>query len=93
MLAFYNSFLKIVLNCEKENILILNTYSFHKKMLSNLKCSLIYSLAKFVLEDGFKDKKFSKTCRNIFMTELTVKEVTVQYLESPHFLNEALCQI
>ena len=51
-------------------------------MLSNLKCSLIYSLAKFVLEDGFKDMKFSKTCRNIFMTELTVKEVTVQYLES-----------
>ena len=44
-------FLKIKSNCDKENILILNTYSFQKKMLSNITCVLIYSLAKCVLED------------------------------------------
>ena len=48
-------FLKIVLNCGKENMLILNTYSFQKKMLSNLTRVLIYSLTKFVFEDAFKD--------------------------------------
>ena len=34
--AFYDSFLKRKLNCDKENILILNTCSFQKKVLSNL---------------------------------------------------------
>ena len=34
-LAFYDSFLKIKLNCDKENKLILNTCCFQKKMLSN----------------------------------------------------------
>ena len=34
--TFYNSFLKIELNCDKENMLILNICSFQKKMLSNL---------------------------------------------------------
>ena len=52
VLAFYNSFMRIRLNCDKENMLILNTNSFQKKMLSNLTCILIYSLTKCVLEDG-----------------------------------------
>ena len=45
MLALYNSFLKMELNCDKENMLILNTYSFEDKTLSNLtnlSCVLIY---------------------------------------------------
>ena len=54
VLAFYNSFLKVELNCNKENILILNKCSF-QKMLSNITCVLIYSLTNCVLEDGFKD--------------------------------------
>ena len=33
----FNSFLKIKLNCDKENMFFLNTCSFQKKMLSNLK--------------------------------------------------------
>ena len=53
VLAFYNSFLKIELNCYKENMLILNTCSFQKRMLFNLTCVLIYS--KCLLEDGSKD--------------------------------------
>ena len=36
VLAFYNSFLKIKLNCDKKNMSILNTCSFQKKMLPNL---------------------------------------------------------
>ena len=44
VLAFYNYFLKIKLNCDKENMLILNTCSFQKKMLYNLTCVLMYSL-------------------------------------------------
>ena len=36
MLGFYNSFLKTKLNCHKENMLVLNTYSFQKKMFSDL---------------------------------------------------------
>ena len=44
VLAFYNSFLKIKLNCDKKNILISNTCSFQKKMLPNLTGFLIYSL-------------------------------------------------
>ena len=55
VLAFYNSFLKIILNCDNEDMLILDTCSFQQKMLSNLPCVLIFSLTKFVLEDGFKD--------------------------------------
>ena len=39
-LVFYNSFLKITFNYEKENILILNTCSF-QKIYSNLTCVLI----------------------------------------------------
>ena len=34
MLVFYNSFLKIKLNCDKENMLFLNICSFQKRMLS-----------------------------------------------------------
>ena len=64
VLAFYSSFLKIKLNCDKENILILNTYSF-QKMLSNLICVLIYSPSKFVLEDSFKDSCVLKILENL----------------------------
>ena len=53
--AFYYSFLKIELNCDKENMKIFNTCCFQMKMLSNLTCVLIYSLPKCVLEDDFKD--------------------------------------
>ena len=62
VLAFYNSLLKVELNCDKENMLILNTCSFQKKMLSNSTCALIYSLTKCVLEDGFKDGCFFENC-------------------------------
>ena len=55
VLAFYNYFLQIRLNCDKENVLILNTFGFQKKMLSNLTCVLIYSLTKYVLEHGFEN--------------------------------------
>ena len=53
--VFYNFFLKTELNCYKENISILNSCSFQIKILSNVTCILIYSLTKWVLEDGFKD--------------------------------------
>ena len=45
-LAFYDSFLKIELNCDKD---------FEKEMLPNLTCVLITSLTKCVLEDGFNN--------------------------------------
>ena len=54
VLGFYNSFLKIKLSFDKENMLILNTYSL-LKMFSNLASVLMYSLTKCVFEDGFKD--------------------------------------
>ena len=38
LLAFYNSFLKIKLSFDKENMLILNTCRLQKKMLSNWTC-------------------------------------------------------
>ena len=41
VLAFYNSFLKIEINCDKENMVTLNTGSFQKKMLSNI-CSGLF---------------------------------------------------
>ena len=34
ILAFYNPFLKIELNCDKENMLILNIAVFNRKCLS-----------------------------------------------------------
>ena len=37
VLVFYNSFLKLELNYMKKLMLLLNTYSFQKKMSSNLK--------------------------------------------------------
>ena len=64
VLAFYSSFLKIKLNCDKENILILNIYSF-QKMLSNLICVPTYSPSKFVLEDSFKDSSVLKILENL----------------------------
>ena len=42
VLAFYKSFLKKEWNCDEENMLILNTCSFQKKM-HNLLCVFIYS--------------------------------------------------
>ena len=57
-----------------ENMLILHTCSFQKKMLSNLTCALIYSL---ILKTAVF-WKFCKTCRNISMTDLLRK---LQYLE------------
>ena len=92
VLAFYNSFLRIELKCDKENMFFLNTYSFQKRMLFNLTCVLIYLRCAF--EYGFKDScagKFCITCRDISMIEFTVKEVTVFRVTT--FLNEALHQI
>ena len=43
VLAFYN-FVKTKLNFDEENMLILHTCSFQKKMLSNLTCVLICAL-------------------------------------------------
>ena len=84
VLAFYNSFLKIKLNCDKkENMLILNTCSFQKKMLFNLTCVLIYSLTKCVLEDIFEN-----FVKNLFMTQGLLLR-TLQYLESPLFQRTA----
>ena len=55
VLAFYNSFLRSELNCDEENMVILNACSFRKKMLSTFTCVQIYLLTKCFLEDGFKD--------------------------------------
>ena len=44
LFAFYNFFLKIKLNCDKENMLISNTCIFQKRMLSNSTGVLIYLL-------------------------------------------------
>ena len=38
-LAFYNSFVKIELSCDKKNMIISNTQGFQKKMLPNLTLS------------------------------------------------------
>ena len=53
-LAFYNSFLKIKLNSDKENTLILNAVFKRRCCLTYLTCVLIYSLRKCALADGFK---------------------------------------
>ena len=59
--AFYNYFLKIKLNCDKENMLNLNTCSFQKKILPNVTSVVIYLLTIYVIEDGFKDNCVLKT--------------------------------
>ena len=64
LLAFYSSFLTIKLNCDQQNMLLLNTYSFHRKMLSNLMSALISSLTKCALKDGFKDSYVLKILEN-----------------------------
>ena len=47
-------FLKIELNCDKENhVDFRHSCSFQK--MCNLTCVLIYSLTKYVLENGFED--------------------------------------
>ena len=55
LFAFYSFFLKIKLNCDKENMIVLNTCSSQKKMLLTVTCVLIYLLTECVFEDGFKD--------------------------------------
>ena len=59
--AFYNYFLKIKLNCDKENMLNLNSSSFQKKILPNVTSVVIYLLTIWVIEDGFKDNCVLKT--------------------------------
>ena len=54
VLAFYNSFLKTDLNCDEEIMLILNTHSFRRKILSTLESVMIYLLTNCVLEDVLK---------------------------------------
>ena len=71
-LVFYNSFLKIKLNCDKENMLILNTCKFEKKMLSNLPCMYSDSLI-----DSLCVLKTLQNLQKYIMTEFTVKEATV----------------
>ena len=56
-------------------MLILNTWSFQKKMFFNLTGVLVYSLTKMCCWRLFW--KFCKTCRNISMKEFTVKKGTV----------------
>ena len=58
VLAFYNCCLKINLNCDKENMFILNTCSFQKRILSNLTYILIYSFTKCCLEMVLKTAVF-----------------------------------
>ena len=78
VLAFFNnSFLKIKLNCDKENMLISNTYIFQKKMLSNLTCILIYLLCS---EDFVKLAEIYPW-QNLLLRKL-------QYLESSPFLTK-----
>ena len=74
-------------------MLISNTCSFQKKMLSNLTCVLTHwqnVFLKMVLKIVVF-WKFCKTCRNISMTKFTVKEDTV--FRAVTFLNEALHQM
>ena len=59
--AFYNYFLKIKLNCDKENMLNLNSSSFQKKILPNVTSVVIYLLTICVIENGFKDNCVLKT--------------------------------
>ena len=51
VLVFHNYFLKIKLTCDKENMLISNTCSFQKKMLSNLTCYVNKSMAEFTVKE------------------------------------------
>ena len=61
LFTFYNSLLKIQLNCDRDNMLISNTCSFQKMMLSNWKCVLIYSWTKRFLEDRLENSvKFAE---------------------------------
>ena len=74
MLAFYNFFLKIKLNCDIVKLVNFEIHAVFKKRCCLTKHS-----------DLLTDKirywrwfwKFCKTWRNIFMTEFTVTEVTV----------------
>ena len=89
VLAFYNSFLKIELSWDKENMLILNTCSFQKRILFNWTCVLIYS--KCVLEDGFKGRYVLKILWNLgrythdgdYYQELTVFRIATFFWMKP----------
>ena len=70
VIAFYNSFMEIKLNCDKENMLILNTSSF-QNVLSDLTCILIYTLTKCVLEDG------SENSVKLVETDFSFKELPI----------------
>ena len=84
VLTFYNSFLKIKFNYDKENMLILNTCSFQKKILSKLTCALIglsYLLTRCVLDYGSENSvKLTEIypCWSLHLRKL-------KYLESPLF--------
>ena len=69
-------------------MLILNAYSFLKKMCSDLLVDKTF--LKMVLKTAVF-WKFCKICRKLSWTEFTVKEVTVYRVAT--FLNEALRQI
>ena len=81
LLAFYNSFLKTRLNCDKEDILISNTRSFQKKMLTNLTCAPIYSLTKYILEND--SESFVKLAEIYPRQSLLLRKL--QYLDLPLF--------
>ena len=68
-------------NCYTEDVLenkkCLLGCSFQKKMLSNfLTCALIYSLTKYVPEDGFKDSRDLKIWRSLLVRKLKHVELS-----------------
>ena len=66
-------------------MLILNTCSFQKKMLSNLTCVLIYSWTKCVIEDG--SENFVKLAEIYPSRSLLLRNL--QYLEPSLFERSA----
>ena len=68
--ALCNFFLKIKLNCDKENMLISHTCIFQKRMLSNLTGVLIYLLCS---ENFVKLTKIYP--RGSLLNEVTVLEL------------------
>ena len=61
----FQKFGLIIVLLSAGNMLILNTCSFQKKMLSNLMSVVIYSLTKCVLEDGLKSSCILKILQNL----------------------------
>ena len=85
LLAFYNSFLKTRLNCDEEDMLISNTRSLQKKMLTNLTCVLIYSLTKNIREND--SGNFVKLAEIYPWRSFLLRKL--QYLDSPLFERSA----